>query len=412
MTTNLKNLGIEVQSDLLKAFSWDYEFLYLSTPGNICDLSIEADIQRTSLPRRIIIGQENFQEDFQESVYAYTKPLRKPQDQESILEVYDAWISFLLKRRGREGLSLSLFFENLPATEQSWQTIGETKPSYLEKIEVFDKDASFLRNTMQERCKEINLWRHISLEEFLKHVQRQGVIYYQQCTYGDPFFAYLCSVNPTNLRFQAQYLLRQIVEMALCQVIIIDERVAQIVNVKSQQHFARTLAWMGIWVVGRVEFKSNGNFVKIQEEGQEKDAIFTIGAEPNSQNGLITLIMNYSTNSSKFETEVKYPNGLQDFPEKPSKIEILTVHQTILDSKFQKPLKILLGNELWKENWILKLKPQVLFVYSHSGRGHPQELLPKNAPFLEYSFLQTHILNQPSKFFFVQSALVIKEPRR
>lgn len=405
MSINLRTLGIEVQSSLFEATSWDYELLYLpyGSAGDICALTLEADKQRARLPHRIVIGEANNSEIDKETICAFTTKHIAARDKDSILEVYDEWISFLLRRRGLDKVSLSVFFENLPAVANNWKEVNSYKPSYVEEVDAFDGDASF---DVNKKVKGINLWRHIKLSEFLPNVNRkQDVIYYQCCTYGDPFFAYLSGVNPGTSRFQAQYLLRQIVEMALCRTVIIDERIAQTVDAKKSNQpgksLANVLAWMGIWIVGRVEFKNNGQSIK--------DAIL-VGAEPSPQNGLVTLIMDY--NGEGFKTQVEYPNGLEGFPKKPCKIEILTVHQTILDGKFQEPLRGILGDDQWKENWILRLKPQVLFVYSHSGRGHPRELLPKNAPFLEYSFLQTHILSQQSKFFFVQLALASKEPRR
>jgi hypothetical protein len=150
--------------------------------------------------------------------------------------------------------------------------------------------------------------------------------------------------------------------------------------------------------------------MKVRENGHDVDASFDIGTAPTAENGLVTLVVDHNKEKG-FQVKVSLSEGAQYFPQTPSKIELLTTHQTILDGKFKNPLQSLLGDELWGEKWMLGLKPQVLFVYSHSGRGHPRELLPRNAPFLEYSFLQTHILSQPSKFFFVQLALSSKEGR-
>jgi hypothetical protein len=409
MVFDPRQFGIEQREQLFEG-SLDFELLLLpedtAKSHKVCELDIKADKRRAQLPHRIVItGSENGLDTELCAVSSRRINLREPET--AILEVYDEWIKFLLRRNSLPACGLSLYFEGLENAAQQWKQINT--PAYLNEIVSMSGDVIPIRQNMLTYAKTINLWRHISLlggdESFwdvvIKNAKRSDIIYFQECSYTDPFFSYLSSLNSAGQRFQQRYLLRQILEMSLCRVAVIDERIAQTVGNKTRVNradklSALILAWMGIWIIGSIEFRKGG----------QKVEAFKLYKQRSEQEVLPKLIIDCQ--DGVFHNSIERPPVLDlYFPPAPRKIEILTIHQTILDSRFKRVVGMILEGSRWLlESWILEMKKGgVLFVFSHSGRGHPGELLPKNAPFLDYSFLQTHVLSQPSKFFFVQLAL-------
>lgn len=409
MELNLRQFGID-QREQLKEGSLDFELLHLpeemATKLGVCNLDVDADKLRARLPHRIVITTtEN--KITSELCAISNEGINLDGKENAILTVYDEWIKFLIKRNELSSCSLSFYFEGLVNAAQQWKQVSI--PSYLTEIVSGSGSADTISENMPRHSRSINLWRHISLfgnQGFWNEVINKSAMntfYYQECTYSDPFFSYLSSLNFDKQSFQQQYMLRQVLEMSLCRVAIIDERIAQTVEDKTDfsdplKLLAPTLAWMGIWVIGSVVFRKNG----------EEEIVFNL-CQQGTEAVLPKMIIDYR--SEAFISSIEYQSGLNYFPQPPTKIEILTVHQTILDGKFKKAINNFLEGEKGYEDrilehWALGMKRgQVLFVFSHSGRGHPGELLPENTPFLDYSFLQTHILSQPSKFFFVQLAL-------
>jgi hypothetical protein len=407
-----RQFGIEHRGDLLKG-SFDFDLLLLSEQTaishKVCELELEADKRRAQLPHRIVIAESK--NELSTELCAVSSRYIDLRERESvILDVYDEWIKFLIKRTSLPACSLSLYFEGLHNAAQQWR--GVEAPPYLTEIASISGGVTPISENKRSYAKTINLWRHISLfgdksfwEEVIKNARRSNIFYFQECSYSDPFFSYLSSLNAANQHFQQRYLLRQILEMSICRVVVIDERIAQTVGNRTKENYANrlsapTLAWMGIWIIGSIKFRKDGQDV----------AVINLYQQQGIHEVLPVMTIDYK--GGAFHSFIEQPAELEQFfPPAPDKIEILTIHQTILDGRFKQVIMEILegeieyGNELL-EHWILEMKKgAVLFVFSHSGRGHPGELLPKNSPFLDYSFLQTHLLSQPSKFFFVQLAL-------
>jgi hypothetical protein len=428
----LRGLGIEKSDTIDEAGGRDYDLLYL--PGKAAENEgilgddLAADEKRAELPRRIVIGE--YDSDKADGLPLATTDERivLPDEEEkaksAILDVYDAWLRFIVERRSLKMLPLSIYFEDLDHAANAWNEYLSLSADFIDFNAFAGSSGDPARDNLDKRNYDhgILLWRHMSLPEVLGRSHRP--VYYRHEKYTNKLFAYLSSVNPESQSFQAKYLIRQIVEMALCRGVIVDERVAQTVASKTQQLFsngtsdaiavskslAHELAWMGLWIVGRIVFKRK----LLGEDGEEKVDEFTIGVEPNSRNGLISLVMTFDPDKRKFDCSVEYPEGLPHFPEEPEAIEILSLHQSIFDTNFEYPIRTLFGHmgdiseEKWSEHWVMKTRSDVLFTCFHSGRGHPRERLPANAAFLEYSILQVHLLNQSSKFFFTQQALASK----
>lgn len=405
MGNNLLNRGINVGKSIDSDISLDYEMLYCSNPPD----DDFRNLPLTEWPRRIVVYKNGSNNSANVPWAISSGRIGYPDKQETILEVYDKWIEFLKYRRGiRNKIRLSLYFEHM---ENHWKSSNEIKtPAYMDMIRAISGPASTL-NPINDLL-DISIWRHKKIDSVINDlIGNSNILYYQHASYADAFFSYLCSLNPNDNPFQTQYFLRQLMEMALFRVVIIDERIAQTVAGKANptklnDSLGHLLAWMGVWIVGEVVFK-NGT----------KEENITVGSSPTAENGLVKIIFDYK-DSDKIETSFQYAEGTRAvcLPTiNISRIELLSVHQTIIDNKFREPIgKVFhIKDQAWKERWIDLIRPDVLFFYSHSGRGHVRSLLPKNASFLEYSFFQTHILNPtPSKFFLVQLAMASKEERR
>jgi len=407
MNSETSSSGINVSDSLPGPSSRDYEFLYLpfEAAEGILQPTIDADKERAFFPKRMVVGDVNESQSYAEKVCATPEQsLQVPEDEFDIIPVYDEWISFLLERRDLEEISLSFYFETLEKATNNWKELVDDLPKYVVDFEPFSGEGSKDATNKSRYPNGILLWRHCELSE--AEDGGQEPLFYRSCTYADPFFQYLSSVDPDNQEFQAKYLVRQIVETALCSVVIVDERVSRTV---AEKNLAEKLAGMGIWVVGKIEFLEEGGSVPVQDGVDDSEDGLVVGEEPDRQNGLVTLVIEKQEDG--ITTSISGSDS-EDFPDLPTKIEIMTVHQTILDDGMSSTLKRLFsGSEEWREELVFGMKPQVLFPYFHSGRGHPRGLLPQNASFLEYSLLQTYILNRPSKFFFVQIALSSKEER-
>lgn len=405
-----KSINLGIKYDKIKfgtllgsKHTLDYEMLYCTNPPDV----EYSNMSLTEWPRRIVVYQEG-KTNSTDVPWAYSSsPIDFVEEPETILKVYDEWIKFLKYRRGIEyQIGISFYFED-QSMMKNWLSINELgiPDEYMQSLpEITHTGSANLRN--------ISIWRHKKLQSIVNDLlPSREILSYQYASYSDDFFPYLCSINPINSPFQAKYFLRQLIEMALFRVVIIDERIAKAVDEKANLSsldgsLGHLLAWMGVWVAGEVVFK----------KGIDEESV-TVGSLPTAENGLVRIIFDFQ-DTGKIETSFQYVNGTAEkkLPNiNNSGIELLTVHQTIIDGKFKGPITRLfnLSEQNYKEDWINKIRPKVLFFYSHSGRGHVRSLLPRNASFLEYSFFQTHILNPaPSKFFFIQLALASKEERK
>lgn len=441
----LRGLGIEIVSSVDKALGKEYEILYLSgdVAQDFLDDTLKADKKRAALPRRVVISRESPHESgVKDSLHAITTQCldlsssdEEGTAQKKILDVYDEWLRFLKNRclsEKQDRLPLSIFFEDLAETARHWESAcGLSVPDFVNFHACGGEAENIERWAERQDSGGIHLWRHTPAAKALGETPPDSSpfpkppVYYRKQSYGNPLFAYIASVNPESEPFQCSYLMRQIVEMALTRVVVIDERVAQSVAAETEQYvsedsesiggtLAHQLAWAGVWVVGRVELgiKSDGNreILRFEDDEGEKEAVFTIGTQPSARNGLMTMQIDLNHEKGEFDITVNPPTDFDDFPNPPDRIEALSLHQSIFDTDLRYPLKVLFDNyvKIFQggvgENLVWRLKPTVMSTYFHSGRGHPQGRLPENAPYLDYSSLQVHLLNQPSKFFFVQQA--------
>ena len=180
MTLDLRSLGIGIQTSFENA-PRDYELLYVSkdlayVPVNAMDKiriwehNLEADKIRAGLPKRIVVGGAvNLSR--RDALCALTNScLDPPQDANSILQVYDEWIQFLLERRDLKQVNLSFFFEWLQTAATHWKQVNQRKPCYVSELIPKSGGPDVVRNGMLHHAKAITLWRHISLREFFENV--------------------------------------------------------------------------------------------------------------------------------------------------------------------------------------------------------------------------------------------------
>jgi hypothetical protein len=237
--------------------------------------------------------------------------------------------------------------------------------------------------------KKIAILRHVGVEETKVYVQKRGVIiYHQYATYSDSFFSFLCSIDPQEL---GPLFVRQLVESAALNVLVIDERVAQVAisrgvpDKSGSLRLDEALYWMGIYVAGLVLVPGEKGDVEFKyvddqylEDGksrlQKVDVRSLINGEPYriEDNFTVNLVLIHATKLKDIAKEIGMSS--EDLVEK------------------------LKGVENGRR-----------YVIVHSGRGKTREDIPPNAPFLEYSVIQRHIIQEPSKFFLVQIALSAKE---
>lgn len=435
----LSGIGIQRSSDLDEAQGSEYDLLYLTgeAAGDFLDNSLELDKRRAALPRRIVISRRAGDEDnAHESLQAVTREsieLSSADDRKTaqikMLNIYDEWLHFLKNRRLPDDdghFPFSVYFDDLEEAAKNWdENDALTVPGFVNfRAFAGDIERRAVPWAEQNNKAQICLWRHTPVEDVVGG-PIEPLMYYREQSYGSPLFSYISSLNPDKQSFQCGYLIRQIVEMALCRVLVVDERVSQTVAAETRQQasenggsilgsMSHKLAWGGIWVVGRVKVrvKENGTYKdwSFSADEEKKRAGFTVGTNPSPENGLVTLLINFDPIEGELDVRIEYPRDFEHFPPTPEEIEIMSLHQSIFDTEMEKPLDLLLGAGLNKyeggagENLVWKMKPHVLSTCFHSGRGHPQDRLPKNAPYLDYSCLQVHLLNHPSKFFFVQQA--------
>jgi hypothetical protein len=358
--------------------------------------NLESDLYRSKLPSRIVIIDNDASQ--QASNAPFPPVLRvgglsipnldaDQRDQEEfILQLYDHWIENLITRRSLGGnqpqIGVSIYFED-QAKAQAWEeAFKNNHPPWASDQLKFPKSRP---RTPFSDLSDVNVWRHINLGEVLR--AKQSPLFYEMTSYHNAFFSFLYAVDPDS--FHAQYLLRQLVESALLRVLVIDDRVAGTIwGRQDRDQKIKALRYMGIFIAR-----------KITVDGQEKP-ITLAGEQQESAWGWVNLHLQEDGSITKIEID----NG-EDSAPTPVEFDVLFIHQTIFENKIAPSRK---EKPEEKNKWVSKCKQKIPYVIFHSGRGKQPELLPENAAFLEYSALQEHLLQEPSKFLLTQIALSAK----
>jgi hypothetical protein len=377
---NWEQYGVKfVTPDELSTTSFDYDFLYVSPDAKEAFESQRGHLK--GLPQREVSGDS--------LNWNGVSPL------DFVCDCYDLYLSRLIP--SEYNYSILLYFEdnNGPKTQgwnKWWQSYASSRPMQQVVKEVKAvKEPPEARSELYQNGgpKKIAILRHVGVEETKVYVQKRGVIiYHQYATYSDSFFSFLCSIDPQEL---GPLFVRQLVESAALNVLVIDERVAQVAisrgvpDKSGSLRLDEALYWMGIYVAGLVLVPGEKGDVEFKyvddqylEDGksrlQKVDVRSLINGEPYriEDNFTVNLVLIHATKLKDIAKEIGMSS--EDLVEK------------------------LKGVENGRR-----------YVIVHSGRGKTREDIPPNAPFLEYSVIQRHIIQEPSKFFLVQIALSAKE---
>jgi len=357
--------------------------------------NLESDLYRSKLPSRIVIIDNDTSQQASNAPFPPVLRVRGlsipnldadlHNQEEFVLKLYDQWIENLIKRRdlggNRSQIGVSIYFDD-PAKAQAWNDAFEAKrPLWASKPEFPKSKPQYPYSELRH----VNVWRHIKRVTALSRAC-EDVQFYEMTSYHNAFFSFLYSVDPAS--FHAQYLLRQLVESALLRILVIDDRVAGTIwGRQDKDHKIDDLRHMGIFIAR-----------KITVDGQEKP-ITLAGEQEKPARGWVNLYLQEDGSITGIEID----NG-EDSEPTPAEFDVLFIHQTIFENRIALSRK-----ERWQKNeWVFNCKKKIPYVIFHSGRGKQPELLPENAAFLEYSALQEHLLQEPSKFLLTQIALSAK----
>jgi hypothetical protein len=373
----------------------DYDFLYVSK-----EAKDDFDKQRNhlrGLPQRpavvadLAIDTNINPLDFVCTVYdAYLKALADSEKQDSTpLKGSDGGHGEF----GQEApYALYLYFEDPSKAEawrQWWRDYTEKHRVAYMRLEAPD-DNPIDEMAQEDGTKKIAILRHVRVGAYsgsgITRSTRAGhVVYQQYASYADPFFSFLFSVQPETL---GPLVIRQIVESAIINVLIIDERIAQaavsqrVADAGGPISLYEALYWMGIYVAGSVLVRGRPPFKYVGDEYLE-----------DGKSRLQKVDIQNLINGKPYEIEKGFT------------VDLILIHATKL-----KEIADAMG--ISSEDLVEGLKKVNngrRYVIVHSGRGKTIGDIPKSAPFLEYSIVQRHIVQEPSKFFIVQLALSAKE---
>jgi hypothetical protein len=352
------------------------------------DLDSDLYRYRSKLPSRIVIIDNGTSQQASDAPFPpvlRTQVQAKPSKQERfILEVYDKWIESLIKRRcNKSQVSVSIYFDD-PTKAQDWNDAFRDRdrwPSWSSELKFLEQKPA----SPYTDISDVNIWRHIPVG----HVKEKNPVFYEMTSYHNAFFSFLYAVDPDS--FHAQYLLRQLAESALLRVLVIDDRVAGTIwGRQDSGQKLEELKYMGIFIARKIT-------VDAGTDGQKIEVL--AGGEQDPAPGWVNLHLQEDGSITKIEID----NGKNSDPT-PAEFDVVFIHQTIFENKIAPSRK-----ERWQKNeWVFHCKQEIPYVIFHSGRGKQPELLPENAAFLEYSALQEHLLQEPSKFLLTQIALSAK----
>jgi hypothetical protein len=370
----------------LSTTNLDYDFLYVAHDAKDAFESQKSHLKW--LPQREVLGDS--------LKWNGVSPL------DFVCACYDLYLSRLITPN--DNYSILLYFEdnNGPKTKSWnnwWQSCASKRPMQ-GKVEVKAvENAKEARDELYQKdgSKKIAMLRHVGVVETKDWVQKRGVqgshtiIYHQYATYSDSFFSFLSSIDPKEL---GPLFVRQLVESAVLNVLVIDERVAQaaisrgVPDKSGPLRLDEALYWMGIYVAGSVLVPGKDGDVEFKYVDDQYLKDLKDGGSRLQRVDVRSLI-----NNKPYRIE-------DDFT-----VDLVLIHATKL-----KEIANAIG--ISSENLVedlKKIQDGRRYVIVHSGRGKTKGDIPTNAPFLEYSIIQRYIIQEPSKFFLVQIALGAKE---
>ncbi|MHA1713602.1 MAG: hypothetical protein ACTSW4_06160 [Candidatus Ranarchaeia archaeon] len=367
--------------DELKDEDLDYDFLYID--GSLTEDKKRAEKEWFKYPARRIMNTNGVIKSFGRRdgllLEFYKKHLRE--------NIFGS-----LGLKGDNQVGLSIFWENLAVAESWEKEVASDFRNFVQlefpvKVNARKGDANAL---------DAYIWRHIPLSDKRVPVQKY---YYQYATYSDLFFSFLMSINPDRDKFLASYTLMQVIESVLCNVLIIDERIAKAVSTRKAPDeqgisLAEKLYWMGIYVAGKVVKVNNG----------KKEPIWSL-SEPDPRLVVVKFGSDGTLKSVEFSNDVQNQRACninspacklktpETFP-----FHVISIHAT-------RSNEICERLNCSEDKLIEKMKDKVDRVVVHSGRGKTEGDIPEKVPFLEYSLLDRYLIQEPSKFYLVQTLM-------
>lgn len=376
----------------------DYDFLYVdnSLKKDVCNL---IEMNNAALPQRIVYGDMDFKSPVLNNALEFG------------YQLYDEFFEqqqYIMVPHQKQEINLRIYFDD-DELASSWKDIakGPIKLKSREiKIDFIMKNSPDWRSSKYLEGYQLCLCRHNKIDVFEKKrvaMLNNELSYYpyyvQHVSASDQFFSFLMSIQPKEDKDFSQFLIRQIIEATLLNVLIIDERISEsLYLLKSPDEpeilMVEKLYWMGISVVKSLWVE--GENKSIWETPTEKAK-----TKNDSSQGQIDRLAKFIFNEDG-GIETKEINGLP--------IHVLFIHATRLNEIYDK-LKGRLKN---KEEIINKIKinGKIPYVIVHSGRGKTEGDIPDNAPFVEYSTLERYVLSEPSKFYLIQIALSAKGEKK
>lgn len=363
------NFGIRIVSkdDLFE--NTNYSFIVIDEGFNPSDLNN----QRT--PQRLLkyhFSDENFFSSFDPNKASTF-----------ILTIYDNWLKQIVNNK--EG-HLIIYFDDT-AKAHAWESRTPTSLKYQQFNVAFPYDENNFftsLNNLQDNPLNFVFSRHKTWDDvnsYFNEGQDEADIinlnsllnYFQEVSYNDLFLSFLMSIDTNSLL--SEIVLRQIFEACYLKVLIIDERIAQILNTDIRGiSRVSELRRMGIDVAKSVKVKQH---------------CFSYLSSADNENDFIDFYLD---------------DNITNY-------NMIFIHATRLNELFD----IYTDNFSDKSEFVTYLKKSAkggnenkfVSIIVHSGRGKTEGDIPSNAPFLEYSILQKYIIQEPSKFYLVQIGLSI-----
>lgn len=238
-----------------------------------------------------------------------------------------------------------------------------------------------------------------------KYLDSDEKQYCEALSGSQSFFGILCSY--LNESIKGQEILLQLIENALLQITIIDERIRDFYlnrfkNSVDKFKSAKISIPRGIIIYtgydkDKIGFSLQSEYIEIVEKaesnGKKKVKIKDKLKEKFQANGIY--IVEDKLSSGVGENEL----GLIKIDEKkPLKIDILIIHQGIID-------KMDFDNEKEREEFLDSIKKCIPFVIITSGRGDP--MVPETK-FIPFSSIESYLMTDyPEKNLLIQSLMQI-----
>ncbi len=404
---NLKNQGIYIEKDinkiseLVEKGSFTHEFVAINVDDNVNTKFLSAN--KLLLPYKtihlsssengdLVINKDKLKtwlsgKNLEFEINSYKYKIRSI-DEKIILEVKKMWIN-----------SLSQSYFPTIGVYPTQRTMS--KHPYWDNKLTFGCDSNSIKvKNKFNICNLISnnvflLHKFVNFDNFIK-CKPISVIPF---THGvsDPITVFkklLDNIGGTNYNFSALNLYFDILETALTNVIIIDERVFE--ESKNTQNIFVDVNLAFYWYLQNVLIlnldRENNKFIlrghKIINNGELTQQPQEIPIEIDSNNNQCTELSSIIPDSFR------------------NKVHFLIIHQTIIQTKIGGKAEF----EKFKDMLPKEYQPKYIIVTS--GRGHPPKgEMPENTKFFDFSNLRKFIIDRPNKFLLTKILNSLKEEK-